>query len=79
VRRCLAMAWELGETAGAPSTFELPEDPDQALWGLCARAPVGPMDRQSLLECPGAQERLELLSFLVGQVADVLAQRLAEG
>jgi Lon protease-like protein len=77
VRETLAMAAELGE-AGAPSDFELADDLAERTWQLCAVAPLGPFDRQRLLEAP----RSIRLATLLQQTADarkVLAFRLGDG
>jgi Lon protease-like protein len=76
VRRAVALAAELGEV-GARVTFELAEDPLVAAWQLAALAPVGPLDRQHLLETGDAAERLAATLRMVAQVAEVLALRLA--
>ncbi len=75
VRRALQMAAELGETVGQPS-FGLADQPVVAAWELCARAPLGPLDRQKLLEAPTRRERLLLLEELVSDACAVLAFRL---
>jgi Lon protease-like protein len=77
VRETLALAAELGEAA-APAGFELVDDPVQRTWQLCAAAPLGPFDRQRLLEAP----RSIRLAALVEQTADarqMLAFRLGGG
>jgi uncharacterized protein len=74
VRETLTLAAELGE-AGVPAGFELADDPAQRTWQLCAAAPLGPFDRQRLLEAP----RSIRLATLVEQAADtrqMLAFRL---
>jgi hypothetical protein len=61
-----------------PADFELVDDPAQRTWQLCAAAPLGPFDRQRLLEAP----RSIRLATLVEQAADVrqmLAFRLGRG
>jgi Lon protease-like protein len=78
VRRSLALAAELGD-AGAPVTFELADDPFDALWQLCALLPVGSWDRQRLLETNEPAQRLRRLASLADDVAGVLALRLAHG
>jgi uncharacterized protein len=78
VRRSLALAAELGE-GGAPVTFEVAGDPRLALWQLCALAPLGPWDRQRLLETGDAAQRLRDLASLAEEAAGVLALRLARG
>lgn len=64
-----------GPAAGI--TFELDDDPDVALWSLCARAPIAPSLRQALLEEPGAQQRAELLVGACEASSAMLLQALA--
>ena len=78
VRRALAMAAELGEQ-WPQALFELPDDPSAAGWELCALAPVGPHDRQALLAAPTAAARLAMLTRMMEEVAEMLAQRLGGG
>jgi Lon protease-like protein len=75
VRHALHLAWELGEPVGHPE-FRLSDQPAMAAWELCARAPLGPFDRQSLLEAGSRSERLELLDHLVTDASALLAFRL---
>jgi Lon protease-like protein len=77
VRETLALAAELGEAA-VPAGFDVVDDPAQRTWQLCAAAPLGPFDRQRLLEEP----RSIRLATLVEQAADarqMLAFRLGGG
>ena len=75
VRRALGLAGELGEPVGHPG-FTLSGEPAVASWELCARAPLGPIDRQHLLECDRRSERLELLAELASDAVALLAFRL---
>lgn len=79
VRRALALAAELDLRAElpvlAPATFALAAEPVVAAWQLCAVVPVGPVDRQRLLEAPG-ERRLELLADLADGAAELFAYRL---
>lgn len=77
VRRALGMVAELGE-GGAQVTFELADDPVVASWQLCALAPIGPHDRQRLLETGDPTARLEQVLALTGDVAATLAFRLGQ-
>ena len=77
VRRGLALAAELGVAGVAPATVDLDPDPAVAAWQLCAVAPLGPVDRQRLLEAEGAAGRLELLVGLAADAADLFAHRLS--
>ena len=60
-----------------PATFELTDDPVKAAWQLVAIAPLGPLDKQRLLELDDHAERLEALAALAEEEATVLAYRLS--
>jgi len=80
VRRARALLSELGQDAAAgdrPRAAEPAGDPEAATWRLCAAAPLGPLDRQRLLEIGGAGERVAALTDLVLEVADDLHRLLA--
>jgi Lon protease-like protein len=66
VRESIAMAAELGE-GGVPANLQLSDDPAVRVWQLCAVAPLGPFDRQRLLEAT----RSVRLATLIDEVADV--------
>jgi Lon protease-like protein len=77
VREAVALAAEL-DAAAVPAGFELSDDPALRVWQLCALAPLGPFDRQQLLE----QSRSVRLSTLVAAAQDakrMLAFRLGAG
>jgi Lon protease-like protein len=76
VRRAVGLAARLA--GGQPDGFELSANPGLASWQLCALAPIGPIDRQSLLEIAGHGERLRMLARLATESAEVLEFRLAE-
>ena len=61
VREALALAAELGEAA-VPAGFELSDDPGPRAWQLCAVAPLGPLDRQRLLEAPRSVRLVTLVA-----------------
>jgi Lon protease-like protein len=75
VRRALAYAAELGEATYA-ATFDLPDDAALGLWQLVAMAPIGPVDKQRLLEIAEHGPRLDQLVELVREEAAILAYRL---
>ena len=54
----------------------LVDDPRTLLFQLAAMSPLGLADRQSLLEAPGAGERLSLFEELLDVAEDVLRFRL---
>jgi Lon protease-like protein len=78
VRRALALVAELGGRT-VPATVALADDPDVAAWQLVAIAPLGPLDRQGLLEAPDHGSRLDALATLVEEEISVLAYRLGRG
>jgi len=79
VRRATALLSELGRSGlpGAPTA--LPDDPEEAAWQVCDHAPLGPLDRQRLLEADGPAERVALVTHLAGEVAEDLVRLLSEG
>jgi Lon protease-like protein len=78
VRRALALQAELDEPA-APSTIELDADPERAAYQLAAVAPIGPADKQRILEAPSWDERLDLLLSAATEAAEMFAYRLSAG
>jgi Lon protease-like protein len=75
VRHALDLASELGEPVGHPG-FAISETPAVAAWELCARAPLGALDRQCLLEATTRHDRLLLLDRLATDASTLLAFRL---
>jgi uncharacterized protein len=60
--RQLRATWaELGEGPALPEHVPLGADFEQQIWRLCSATPLGPLDRQRLLESSSALERLALL------------------
>ncbi|QGG95309.1 LON peptidase substrate-binding domain-containing protein [Actinomarinicola tropica] len=78
VRQALAVATELGE-APVPATVDLSDDPVTASFQVVAAGPLGPADRQALLEVPGARERLERAAVLLGEAIELMRARIALG
>jgi len=82
VRRLAALANELGDYEGDP-LFELPDDCGsdsvRLSYALAGAAPLGPSDRQRLLECAGPASRLALLAQLLADAEPGLMFRLGEG
>jgi Lon protease-like protein len=74
VRDTWALAAELGEASVAPGVA-LAEDPVRRAWQLCVLAPLGPFDRQRLLEAPRAV-RLVTLAEEAADAKRMLAFRL---
>ncbi len=78
VGRIYALASELGADV-AGQDFVLPEDAGAALWRLCSLAPLGPLDRQQLLELTSGAERARRLEDLLADAAQELTLRLGGG
>ena len=77
LRTVLALASEAGDDA-VPATIELSPDPVLAGHQIAAVAPIGPLDRQSLLAAPTVEARLDLLEDLLDDAEQVLRLRLSE-
>lgn len=75
-RRLAALASELGANVGAVD-MELPDNTQDALWTLCALAPLEQIDRQRLLELTDPVERAEQLRVGLDERSLVLEARLA--
>jgi Lon protease-like protein len=78
LRRVLAMAAEMGEDV-VDATAPIDDDAVLASYEMSALAPLGPLDRQSLLGAETVDARLELLGRLLDEEQSVLARRLAGG
>jgi Lon protease-like protein len=78
VRRALALQAELDEPS-APATVELDAEPDRAAYQLASYAPLGPADKQRLLETESWQERLSALAEMATEAAEMFAYRLSAG
>ena len=76
LRRLLAGLVELGEPV-AEVTFEVADDPGLGTLQLAALAPITGHDRQRLLECDRASERVVLLDRMLGEAQEVVDLRLA--
>jgi Lon protease-like protein len=78
--RVLALAGELGERSPASDdAVALDADPMRASFEAAARAPIGPLDAQRLLELDDPSDRLEQLEAMLQEAAEVLQFRLAGG
>ena len=56
--------------------FEVADDPGLGTFQLAALAPIAVHDRQRLLECDRATERLVLLEGMLGEAQEVADIRL---
>ena len=77
--RVLAMSAELGDRAAPVGAAALDDDPVKASYEAAARAPIGPLDAQRLLELDDPGARFERLEALLVDTAEVLELRLAGG
>jgi hypothetical protein len=78
VRRLVALAVELGDSADDPSQ-DLSDDPVAAVYQLATLAPLGPADRYSLLATAGFTDRVELFHRLLDDAEQTLMFRLNAG
>jgi Lon protease-like protein len=76
LRRVLALAVELG--AEADPMVELSRDPTEGSYQLAVVAPLGALDRQRLLTCPGPDARLALAAELLVEQSMLLEARLVD-
>jgi Lon protease-like protein len=76
LRTVLARAVELG-AAAAPATTELADDVTLASYQAGVLAPIGPADRQRLLEADGPDARLAMLQELLDDELRFLDARIA--
>ena len=75
LRRLLGCLAELGEPV-AEMMFEVADDPGLGTLQLAALAPIAVHDRQRLLECDRATERVLLLERMLGEAQEVVDLRL---
>ena len=78
LRRVLGLAAELGE-APVPATVEVSDDPTLGTFQAAAVSPLGPFDKQAVLEAPGVEDRLDLLARSFADAAELLEARLRLG
>lgn len=76
LRRVLSLAVELGRLS-VPITFTVPDDPRLGSWLLAAHSPLGPFDRQRLLEAPDPLARITLLGELLDDIQELLDHDLS--
>ena len=77
--RSLALRAELGEPSAPVDAAQLDADPVRASFEAAARAPIGPLDAQRLLELDDPVERLTHLETLITDAVEVMQFRLAGG
>jgi Lon protease-like protein len=78
LRTALGLAGELGREV-APVDSPLPEEPDPGSFALVTLAPLGPLDRQRLLNAPGTAQRLDLLEITLAEQIEALRAELRMG
>lgn len=76
LRRALALQAELGEPA-PPVDVEVSPEPAVASHQVGVLAPLGPFDRQTLLQAAGPVERLGTAATLLDDVIELLQARLS--
>lgn len=77
-RRVAGLAERLGGRVD-PHLFDLPGDRTWDQWLLADRAPIGDLDRLSILRAPDGEERMIRLAAALADVEAVLASRLGGG
>jgi Lon protease-like protein len=77
--RVLAMSAELGDPVAPVGSAALDDDPVKASYEAAARAPLGPLDAQRLLELDDPGERFARLEAMLADTAEVPELRLAGG
>jgi Lon protease-like protein len=77
--RVLAMSAELGDRTAPVGAAALDDDPLKASYEASARAPIGPLDAQRLLELDDPAERFARLETMLTDAVEVLELRLAGG
>jgi len=77
--RVLALWGELGERVPGAEAVRLDADPLRASYEAAAKAPIGPLDAQRLLELDDPCDRFDLLEAMLNDEARVLQFRLAGG
>ena len=75
--RVLALSGELGERTPTGDGAALDADPVRASFEAAARAPIGPLDAQRLLELDDPSDRLQQLEAMLQEAVEVLRFRLS--
>jgi Lon protease-like protein len=76
--RLRSLLSELGDSPAWPSDLHLPGRDDEVGWALCQLAPLGPLDRQSLLAAADLTARMELLAELCRAAGDDVVHLLSD-
>ncbi|NNN18596.1 MAG: hypothetical protein HKL84_01950 [Acidimicrobiaceae bacterium] len=77
LRYSLLLQGEISLTKSISPNIGLSRDPQEALWQMCALAPVSIMDQQSLLATLDATRRADLLDQLLIEATTVLEAQLS--
>jgi Lon protease-like protein len=77
--RVLALAGELGYRGPGPEGAVLDADPVRASYEAAAKAPIGPLDAQRLLELDDPSNRFEQLEKLLQEEVELMQFRLGHG
>jgi len=79
LRRTRGLLSESGASAPMPPEFTLDDDPERAVWQLCAEAPVSAYDAQRLLSSDGVAQRLALLLSLTEEIEEDVRRLMSGG
>ena len=75
LRALVALAVEMG-VDGLGLDLDLDPDPQRAADQLVAASPIGPLDRQRLLGCPGPDDRMAMLAGFLEEAVEVVRAQL---
>jgi hypothetical protein len=79
LRRTRGLLSESGASAPMPPEFRLDDDPELAVWQLCAEAPVSAYDAQRLLSSADVAQRLALLLSLTEEIEEDVRRLMSGG
>ncbi len=79
VRRLRSLLSELGDVPALAPDLEVSGTAEEIGWQLCELAPLGPVDRQALLESVDVADRMRRLAELCSAMADDVVALLAGG
>jgi Lon protease-like protein len=77
--RLRSLLSELGDAPALPPSLDFPGTDDEVGWALCQLAPLGPLDRQSLLTASDLSDRMTILAELCRAAASDVVHLLSDG
>jgi uncharacterized protein len=79
LRRTRGLLSESGASAPMSPGFRMDDNPELAVWQLCAEAPVSAYDAQRLLSADGVARRLALLLSLTEEIEEDVRRLMSGG